>query len=201
MTDRTGFFLGENPFEISKRWLEEAALTESHDPNAMALATVDGQGMPDVRVVLLKAVEDDGFVFFTNYHSQKGQQIADTSMAAFNFHWKSLARQIRVRGTIARVSAEDSKSYYDTRPLGSRIGAWASKQSEVLKSKELLVQAVADATETHGENPERPDYWGGYKITPLQIEFWADGEFRLHDRFRWQREDAGSSWTIERLNP
>ena len=135
MTDRTGIFVGEDPFEIAKRWLEEAALTESHDPNAMALATVDGQGMPYVRVVLLKAVEDAGFVFFTNYDSHKGQQIAGSGMAAFNIHWKSLARQIRVRGTIAQISADASQEYYNSRPLGSRIGAWASHQSEVLKSK------------------------------------------------------------------
>jgi pyridoxamine 5'-phosphate oxidase len=201
MTDRTGIFLGENPFEIAKRWLEEAALTESHDPNAAALATVDENGMPDVRVVLLKAVEDEGFVFFTNYGSQKGQQIAGTGKVAFNIHWKSLARQIRVRGTIAKISADESKEYYDSRPLGSRIGAWASRQSKVLVSKESLVQAIADAKAKHGENPTRPEFWGGYKITPLQIEFWADGEFRLHDRFRWQRENVGSAWKIDRLNP
>jgi pyridoxamine 5'-phosphate oxidase len=201
MTDRTGIFLGENPFEIVRRWLEEAALTESHDPNAAALATVDEHGMPDVRVVLLKAVEDEGFVFFTNYGSQKGQQIAETGMAAFNIHWKSLARQIRVRGTVAKISADDSKDYYDSRPLGSRIGAWASQQSKVLVSKESLLQAITDAKATHGDNPERPEFWGGYKIVPLQIEFWADGEFRLHDRFRWQRDNAGTAWNIDRLNP
>ncbi|MGR3660867.1 MAG: pyridoxamine 5'-phosphate oxidase [Paracoccaceae bacterium] len=201
MTDRIGIFLGENPFEIAKRWLEEAALTESHDPNAMALATVDGKGLPDVRVVLLKAIEDDGFVFFTNYSSQKGQQIAGSGMAAFNIHWKSLARQIRVRGEITKVSASSSEEYYQSRPLGSRIGAWASHQSQVLESKNSLVQAVEDARTLHGETPQRPDFWGGYKITPLEIEFWADGEFRLHDRFRWSRENTGVSWNIERLYP
>lgn len=201
MTDRTGIFLGENPFKIAQRWLDEAALTESHDPNAMALATVDGQGMPDVRVVLLKAIEDDGFVFFTNYSSQKGQQIAGSGMAAFNIHWKSMARQIRVRGEITKISASSSEEYYQSRPLGSRIGAWASHQSQVLESKSSLVQAVEDARTLHGETPQRPDFWGGYKITPLEIEFWADGEFRLHDRFRWLRKNTGVSWNIERLYP
>lgn len=201
MNDRTGIFAGDDPFEIARLWLAEATPVEPSDANAMALATVDDTGMPDVRVVLLKAIEADRFVFFTNYQSNKGRQIASSGKVAFNIHWKSLKRQIRVRGLIAKESAENSDEYYQSRPLGSRIGAWASRQSEPLASKQDLVNAVRQAELDHGESPQRPDHWGGFNITPLEIEFWSDGAFRLHDRFRWSRENTNSNWKIRRLNP
>jgi len=157
--------------------------------------------MPNIRVVLLKAIEHNGFVFFTNYSSRKGQEIASSGKAAINFHWKSLGRQIRVRGAIAKVSTTVSDEYYQSRPLGSRIGAWASQQSEPLDAKATLVRLVRDAEAKHGQDPTRPPHWGGYRLTPTEIEFWAHGEHRLHDRFRWQRADGADGWQIQRLNP
>lgn len=201
MIDRTGIFAGDDPFVLAQRWLDEASKTEPSDPNAMALATVDEHGLPDVRVVLLKAIETDRFVFFTNYSSRKGRQIAQSGLAAFNIHWKTLGRQIRVRGEIAKVSPEVSDAYYQSRPLGSRIGAWASNQSAPLNNRDELVAAVDDAAATHGDAPARPSHWGGYYITPLELEFWCNGEDRLHDRFRWTRQVDKKEWKINRLNP
>jgi len=201
MTDRDGIFAGDDPFVLAQAWLDAASQTEPNDPNAMSLATVDSAGLPNCRIVLLKGIEPDGFVFFTNYDSQKGQEIAATGQAALNLHWKTLGRQIRVRGQIAKVPAAVSDEYYATRPLGSRIGAWASKQSQPLKTKNDLVTAVSQAGAVHGENPKRPLHWGGYKVVPSQIEFWANGEFRLHDRFNWHRTRISDDWSIQRLNP
>lgn len=201
MSDRSGIFAGDDPFEIARRWLEEATPLEPSDPNAVALSTVDADGMPDTRIVLLKAIEDTGFVFFTNYESAKGQEIAATGVASFVLHWKSLKRQVRARGRVEKVSAEESDAYYATRPLGSRVGAWASRQSRPLESKAELVKAVARAGVKHGANPDRPPFWGGFRIVPQQMEFWADGAFRLHDRFRWDLATSGSGWKIQRLNP
>jgi pyridoxamine 5'-phosphate oxidase len=201
MSDRSGIFAGDDPFEIARRWLAEATPLEPSDPNAMALSTVDADGMPNTRIVLLKAIEDSGFVFFTNYESAKGQEIAATGVASFVLHWKSLKRQVRARGRVEKVSAEESDAYYVTRPLGSRVGAWASQQSRPLDSKAELVKAVAKAGVKHGANPDRPPFWGGFRIVPQQMEFWADGAFRLHDRFRWDIATSGSGWKIQRLNP
>ena len=201
MTDRGGIFAGDDPFQIARRWLDEACAVEPSDPTACALATVDSQDMPNIRVILLKSIEPDGFVFFSNYSSRKGQEIAASGKAALNIHWQALGRQIRVRGVIAKISAAASDDYYQSRALGSRIGAWASRQSEPLSSKAALVQSVRDAEARHGQNPPRPPNWGGYLITPTEIEFWAHGEFRLHDRFRWQRADSMQDWRIQRLNP
>jgi len=201
MSDRTGIFAGDDPFQIAKRWLDEATVSELNDPTASTLATVDDRGMPNIRVVLLKAIEHNGFVFFTNYSSRKGREIASSGKAAINFHWKSLGRQIRVRGAIAKVSTTVSDEYYQSRPLGSRIGAWASQQSEPLDAKATLVRLVRDAEAKHGQDPTRPPHWGGYRLTPTEIEFWAHGEHRLHDRFRWQRADGADGWQIQRLNP
>jgi len=201
MSDRSGIFAGDDPFAIAKRWLSEAESLEPSDANAMALSTVDATGMPNTRIVLLKGIETDGFVFFTNYQSAKGQEIAATGKAALGLHWKSLARQIRARGKISKVSAEESDAYYATRPLGSRIGAWASQQSQPLESRNDLLEAVRQAEKTHGKTPERPPHWGGYRIVPQEIELWAGNEFRLHDRFRWTRATYGSEWKIQRLNP
>ncbi|WP_417255778.1 pyridoxamine 5'-phosphate oxidase [Celeribacter halophilus] len=201
MVPRKGIFKGDDPFEISRRWLKEAEAKEINDPNAIAIATVDGNGLPNVRMVLLKEIADDAFVFFTNYESAKGQEIEKSGKAAFVMHWKSLRRQVRVRGLVTRETAEASDAYYKSRALGSRIGAWASKQSRPLESKAALMEAVAKEGMKHGPNPKRPPFWGGYRITPLEIEFWADGEFRLHDRFRWSRATPQDAWEIVRLNP
>ena len=201
MSDRDGIFTGDNPFDIARRWLDEATPQEPNDPNAMALSTVDAGGMPDTRIVLLKEIEDDGFVFFTNYESAKGEQIAATGKASFVIHWKSLRRQIRARGMVEKVSTDDSDAYYRTRPLGSRIGAWASAQSRPLESRQVLADAVKEAESRFGSDPDRPPHWGGFRIVPEQIEFWADGEFRLHDRFVWKKDESRFGWKVQRLSP
>jgi len=201
MVDRSGIFKGDDPFRIAQSWLDAAGENEPNDPNACALATVDASGLPNVRMVLLKSIEADGFVFFTNYDSRKGQEIIANGKAALNLHWKSLRRQIRVRGIAQKTDTDVSDNYFASRPLGSRIGAWASKQSQPLPDKAALIKAVAVATAKHGKNPKRPENWGGFIITPTEIEFWADGAFRLHDRFRWSRKLTNEIWKIQRLNP
>jgi len=201
MAGRHGKFAGDNPFEIAQAWLSEAEKSEVNDPNAIALSTVDSTGMPNARMVLLKEIEADAFVFYTNYDSAKGQEISASGNAAFVMHWKSLRRQIRVRGTITRSDGPEADAYYASRSLKSRLGAWASQQSRPLKSRGALVAKVAQITTKHGTNPPRPPFWGGFRITPLEIEFWADGEFRLHDRFVWRREAPETEWEITRLNP
>lgn len=198
---RSGIFKGDNPFEIARSWLAEAEGSEVNDPNAIALSTVDQDGLPNARMVLLKAIEDDAFVFFTNYESAKAVEIETAGKAAFVMHWKSLQRQVRVRGTVVRETDTASDAYYASRALGSRIGAWASKQSQPLTSKVALMEAVAKEGFKHGANPVRPPFWGGYRIVPTEIEFWAAGEFRLHDRFRWTRASVLDNWSIVRLNP
>jgi pyridoxamine 5'-phosphate oxidase len=199
--DRDGIFTGDNPFVIARRWLAEAEASEPNDPNAIALATVDSAGLPNVRMVLLKEIEDDAFVFYTNYQSQKAQEIDAAGKAAFVLHWKSLHRQIRVRGITEREDGPKADAYYASRSLTSRLGAWASRQSQPLSSREHLMAEVAKLTLTKGPNPPRPDHWGGFRLRPVEIEFWADGAFRLHDRFRWTRQDLADSWGIQRLNP
>lgn len=198
---RSGIFKGDDPFEIARTWLAEAEVSEINDPNAIALSTVDADGLPNARMVLLKAIEDDAFVFFTNYESAKGNEIEASGKAAFVMHWKSLQRQIRVRGAVVRESDKASDAYYKSRALGSRVGAWASQQSRPLKSKAALMEAVAKEGLTRGLNPKRPPFWGGYRIVPTEIEFWAAGEFRLHDRFRWTKGENDADWTIVLLNP
>jgi pyridoxamine 5'-phosphate oxidase len=199
--DRDGIFAGNDPFQIARRWLAEAEATEPNDPNAIALATVDADGLPNVRMVLLKDIEDAGFVFYTNYGSAKGREIEKSGKAAFVLHWKSLRRQIRVRGVTSREEGPLADAYYASRSLKSRLGAWASEQSAPLSGRAALVAEVAKVTAQHGLNPPRPPFWGGIRITPVEIEFWADGAFRLHDRFRWVTTKFGASWQIERLNP
>ena len=199
--DRSGIFAGDDPFAIARAWLAEAEPVEPNDPNAIALATVDSAGMPNVRMVLLKEIEADAFVFYTNFQSRKGQEIAGSGTAAFVMHWKSLRRQIRVRGFTEREEGPQADEYYASRSLKSRLGAWASRQSEPLSSRGALMAEVAKVTAQHGPNPKRPPFWGGVRIRPVEIEFWADGQFRLHDRFRWTRVDTGLSWEISRLNP
>jgi pyridoxamine 5'-phosphate oxidase len=205
MTDQNpetfGKFAGQNPFLIVQGWLKEAEVTELNYPNAIALSTVDESGAPNVRMVLLKGIEDDAFVFYTNYESAKSQEIDGAGKAAFVMHWKSLRRQIRVRGTVTKENGATADAYFQSRSLKSRLGAWASKQSRPLKSRANLLAEVAKITAKHGTSPQRPPFWGGYRISPTEIEFWADGEFRLHDRLVWRREKAGSEWVVERLNP
>jgi pyridoxamine 5'-phosphate oxidase len=189
-----------DPIGLFGEWLQEAAAAEPSDPNAMALATVDGDGLPDVRMVLLKGFDARGFAFFTNYGSAKGRELLAHPKAAAVFHWKSLRRQVRLRGPVSQVSAAEADEYFATRSRGSRIGAWASQQSRPLESRFALEKAVAKYTAKFaiGEIP-RPDYWSGFRIEPVEIEFWKDGAFRLHDRVRFTRE--GEGWTKLRLYP
>ena len=199
--DRNGIFAGDDPFAIARAWLAEAEPVEPNDPNAIALATVDAEGMPNVRMVLLKEIEADAFVFYTNYGSRKGREIEASGKAAFVLHWKSLRRQVRVRGVTEREEGPQADDYYASRSLKSRLGAWASRQSEPLSSRAALVAEVAKVTALHGPIPKRPPFWGGIRIRPLEIEFWADGQYRLHDRFRWSRSAIDTPWEVIRLNP
>lgn len=199
--ERDGIFAGDDPFAIARRWLGEAEAVEPNDPNAIALATVDPDGMPNVRMVLLKEIEASAFVFYTNYESQKAQELEAAGKAAFVLHWKSLRRQIRVRGNISREDGPQADEYFASRSLKSRLGAWASRQSQPLESRAALMAEVAKITARHGPNPKRPPFWGGYRLQPEQIEFWADGAFRLHDRYDWRRSETGDKWQIQRLSP
>lgn len=196
---RTGIFAGDDPFEIARQWMAEAEKVEPNDPNAIALSTVDRDGLPNVRMVLLKDIEDDAFVFYTNYNSAKARELDLAGKAAFVLHSKALRRQIRVRGTISREDGPKADEYYASRSLKSRLGAWASDQSQPLSSREALMLKVAGITATKGTNPKRPPFWGGYRIAPVEIEFWADGAHRLHDRFQWRCD--GQGWSIQRLSP
>ena len=201
---RDGIFQGDDPVAIAARWLEEAQATEPNDPNAIALATADADGMPNVRMVLLKEIEHDpgAFVFYTNFEGTKGREIEASGKAAFVMHWKSLRRQVRVRGIVERVDDAQADAYYRSRSLQSRLGAWASRQSRPLESRRALMADVAKVTATKGPDPDRPPFWGGFRIRPLEIELWADGAFRLHDRFRFVRASTDrADWTEDRLNP
>jgi pyridoxamine 5'-phosphate oxidase len=190
------------PFALFAAWLEDAAAREPNDPEAMALATVDSNGLPNVRMVLLKGAGLDGFVFYTNYESAKGRELLTSPKAALCFHWKSLRRQVRVRGPVRPVSAEEADAYYASRPRGSRIGAWASQQSRGLESRFALEKAVAAYTARYaiGEIP-RPPYWSGFRLAPVEIEFWHDRPFRLHDRIVFRRGAPGQPWAKMRLYP
>jgi len=199
--ERAGIFAGSDPFVIARAWLSEAEGSEPNDPNAIALASVDAQGMPNVRIVLLKEIEADAFVFYTNYGSVKAHEIGASGKAAFVLHWKSLRRQIRVRGLTEREEGPQADAYFASRSLKSRLGAWASRQSQPLASRAALIAEVAKVTARHGLNPPRPPFWGGIRIRPVEIEFWADGAHRLHDRFRWHRDGLDADWRVERLNP
>ena len=194
-------FEGSNPIEISKRWLAEAEKTEINDPNAMALASVDLHGMPNVRMVLLKEIESTGFVFYTNFQSVKAKEILSSGKAALVIHWKSLRRQIRVRGRVIKTSDEQADRYFDSRSLNSRYGAIASEQSKPLQNRADLEERVARVKRESGDQPKRPAYWGGFKITPIEMELWADGEDRLHNRFKYSYESNDENWTIQRLFP
>ena len=194
-------FAGEEPFTIFRRWLEEARETEINDPDAIALATVDKEGLPNVRMVLLRIIEDDAFVFFTNYGSKKAQEAFLTNKVAFNIHWKSLRRQIRVRGHVEKEDGMIADKYFSEREVGSQTAAWASKQSETLTDRQELIARWKSYKNQFDKNVGRPDFWGGIRIKPIQIEFWADGQYRLHDRFLWERERGEKSWSVRRLYP
>ena len=189
------------PFRLFAEWLDDATKSEPNDPNGLALATVDKDGMPDVRMVLLKGFDEEGFVFYTNFESAKGREILSSMKAAMCFHWKSLRRQVRIRGPVEIVSDEEADAYFKTRPRGSRIGAWASKQSRPLESRFALEKAVAEYTAKYaiGEIP-RPKHWSGFRLVPSYIEFWHDRPFRLHDRIVFTRTDQGG-WEKARLYP
>ena len=201
MADRGGIFAGDDPFAIARAWLGEAEGSEINDPSAMALATVDAAGLPNVRMVLLKAIEAGAFVFYTNYESVKAAEIEGRGAAAFVMHWKSLRRQIRARGAVTREEGAQADAYFRSRSLASRLGAWASAQSRPLASRTALMLEVAKVTAAKGIDPPRPPFWGGYRLTPVEIEFWADGAHRLHDRFRWTRAEPGARWEVVRLSP
>jgi pyridoxamine 5'-phosphate oxidase len=188
------------PFSLFDEWFAEAKAREINDPNAMALATVDAEGLPNVRMVLLKGIDGSGLVFYTNEDSAKGRELAGSGKAALLFHWKSLRRQVRVRGAVAEVSAAEADAYFASRPRDSRVGAWASQQSRPLESRFALEKAVAfyAAKYAIGDIP-RPPYWKGFRVTPQAFEFWADRPFRLHDRVSFAREAEG--WRKERLYP
>jgi pyridoxamine 5'-phosphate oxidase len=191
----------DDPFAFFALWMKEAAAKEPRDPDACALATVDADGLPDVRMVLLKRFDERGFVFFTNADSAKGQELEGNLMAAIVFHWKSLNRQIRVRGRVERVSDRESDDYFASRPRGAQIGAWASKQSRPLDSRDTLQAEVARCEKEYPGTVPRPPYWRGYRIVPVAIEFWMDQPFRLHDRLVYSRTKPGEPWTRQRLYP
>jgi pyridoxamine 5'-phosphate oxidase len=196
------FTAAEDPFVLFAAWLEQAAASEPRDPTAMTLATVDADGMPDARMVLLKGVDSRGFVFFTNMDSQKGRQLDAQPRAALVFHWKSLNKQVRVRGPSERVSEADADAYFATRPKQAQIGAWASQQSRPLESRLAFEKAIAvyAAKYALGTVP-RPPYWSGYRVVPLAMEFWQDRPFRLHDRIDFRRTALDAPWSKTRLYP
>ncbi|WP_099865196.1 pyridoxamine 5'-phosphate oxidase [Pararhizobium haloflavum] len=196
---RGNFAEMSDPIALFAQWLEDATKSEPNDPTATALATVDADGQPNVRMVLLKGFDARGFVFYTNFESAKGQEVLATMKAAMCFHWKSQRRQVRVRGPVEEVSAAEADAYFASRPRGSRIGAWASQQSRPLESRAVLENAVAEVDARYGEDVPRPPHWSGFRIKPTAIEFWQDGAFRLHDRIVFT--PAASGWEKERLYP
>ena len=190
------------PIDLFKQWFADAKQREVNDPNAMSLATVDAGGLPDVRMVLLKDVDQRGFVFYTNLESAKGEELKGNPQAAVCFHWKSLERQVRVRGPVVSVSAEEADAYFATRPKDSQIGAWASRQSRAMEGRFALEKEVARFAAKYAlATVPRPPHWSGFRIQPLQIEFWRARPFRLHERLCYRRETLDSAWTTERLFP
>jgi len=191
-----------DPIELFRVWMEEAKKTEPNDPNALALATSDKDNTPSVRMVLLKDFSKDGFTFYTNLNSQKGNEIKSNPKAAMCFHWKSLLRQIRITGQIKKVSDKVADEYYNTRGYESRIGAWASKQSTILKNRDELLKSIEAFKQKYNDQSKvpRPDHWSGWNLIPSSIEFWLDGDSRIHERLKYDREETGS-WIKSLLNP
>ena len=202
LTAHLGFAERNDPLRLFGEWLKEAEASEPNDANAMALATADDEGLPNVRMVLLKGFDEAGFVFYTNFQSQKGQELLATGKAALCVHWKSLRRQVRVRGPVEEVSKDEADAYYASRPRDSRIGAWASQQSRPLESRFALETAVAMYTARYaiGEVP-RPPHWSGFRVKPVSLEFWHDRPFRLHDRVAFRKAAPGGEWSKSRLYP
>jgi pyridoxamine 5'-phosphate oxidase len=200
--DDAAFFAKDEPLVLFANWLKEAGEKEPNDPNAMALATADETGAPDVRMVLLKEFDARGFAFYSNFESAKGRQLAANPKAALCFHWKSLRRQVRLKGDIVPVSAEEADAYFQSRDRGARLGAWASAQSRPLETRFALEQKVAEFAAKFGLGKiPLPPHWGGYRLVPSHIEFWRDRPFRLHDRLVFTRENAQAVWVRSRLYP
>lgn len=190
-----------DPLAQFRQWFDEALKARLPEPNAMVVASVTDDGRPACRVLLLKGLDDRGFTFFTNYSSRKGAEFAHTPFAAITFPWLALERQVRIEGRIEKVSEAESDEYYQKRPLGSRLGAWASPQSSVIASREVLIENEASYREQYGESPPRPAHWGGYRVIPDAIEFWQGRSSRLHDRLLFTRGSDDAGWTLERLAP
>ena len=192
----------DNPFELFHKWFEEAKKKEINDPNALALGTASKEGVPSVRMVLLKDYNEDGFVFYTNLNSQKGNEIKENPKATMCFHWKSLLRQIRIAGTLEQVDEKTADDYYNSRAYESRIGAWASKQSTILKNRDELLEAIEDFKKKFKDENKvpRPSYWSGWNLKPSSIEFWLDGENRIHERLKYILNKKGT-WTKNLLSP
>jgi pyridoxamine 5'-phosphate oxidase len=200
--DDGGIAARPDPFDLFHSWMKEAEGAEPNDPNAMALATADADGIPNVRMVLLKGADANGFVFYSNAQSIKGGELAANPHAAINFHWKSLRKAVRVQGTIAQVSDAEADAYFATRPKDSQIGAWASPQSRVMEGRWTFEKAIAEYGVKYAlSKVPRPPHWTGWRITPLRIEFWRDRPFRLHDRLVYARDNAAGPWRTERLFP
>ncbi len=197
-------FSSHDPIEIFKLWLKEAEASEPNDPSAVCVATIDETGMPDARMVLIRRVNAQGFTFFTNYESRKGQEILNSPKAALCFHWKTLEKQVRVQGLVEKTSEAEADEYYNSRHRNSRIGAWASLQSAPLADRDILLKRYQEFEEKFAsvENPPRPPHWSGFRIVPEKIEFWQQGEFRLHERHVFTRDAAAASgWTTTLLYP
>jgi pyridoxamine 5'-phosphate oxidase len=196
------FTQADEPLRLWQVWFDEAVKSEPRDPNAMSLATVDPDGMPDVRTVLLKGIDERGFVFYTNTESQKGRELAANPKAGLLFYWKSLNRQVRVRGPVERVTPQEADAYFATRPKGAQVGAWASQQSRPLESRLAFEKAVALYAAKYAiSTVPRPPHWSGYRIVPISIEFWHDRPFRLHDRVEFSRDAFGAPWRKTRMYP
>lgn len=190
-----------NPFRQFEAWFAQAIEAQLPEPNTMTLATVDSRGRPSARIVLIKGVDERGFVFFTNYDSRKGREIADNPHASLLFYWIELERQVRIEGKVVKTSPAESDQYFQSRPLGSRIGAWASEQSQVIESRAVLEEREKEISAQYGEHPPRPPHWGGYRLVPDAIEFWQGRPSRLHDRLLYTRAAQDGDWQIVRLSP